>query len=308
LSYGQEQGLSKPSGGGAEPGEERQSLLLFQNSPSEVCAVPIELVSRIERVHPEEVENLAGRRTMQYQGASIPLVMLRDTAAVGELSEAQRWVVVIFEIGGSPVGLLAAEPLDMVEAVLKIDQVTLRQPGLAGSAILKGRTTLVLNIFELAGNVRPEWSAAAPRGAIHGGEATCPTVLVAEDSEFFRGQIRRLIEAVGYRVLDAEDGQAAWELLDRHAGEIALVATDVEMPRMDGLSLTRQIRADGRFDELPVIALFSLAGEEEVARGMAAGVSEYQVKLDPEEFVQSIRRAVRGHAGDVVAEKCLSGR
>ena len=67
-------------------------------------------------------------------------------------------------------------------------------------------------------------------------------------------------------MLDAEDGQAAWELLDRNAGEIALVATDVEMPRMDGLSLTRQIRADGRFDDLPVIALSSLAGEEEVAR------------------------------------------
>jgi two-component system chemotaxis sensor kinase CheA len=308
LSYGQAQGLSKSTGAESGSGEERQSLLLFQNAPSEVCAVPIELVSRIERVRPEQVENLAGRRTMQYQGASIPLVTLRDTAAVGELSEAQRWVVVIFEIGGSPVGLLAAEPLDMVEAVLKIDQVTLRQPGLAGSAILQGRTTLILNIFELAGNVRPEWGAAASRAAIHGPEATCSTVLVAEDSEFFRGQIRRLIEAVGYRVLDAEDGQAAWELLDRHAGEIALVATDVEMPRMDGLALTRQIRADGRFDELPVIALSALAGEEEVARGMAAGVSEYQVKLDPEEFVQSVRRAVGGHAGDVVAEQCFSGR
>ena len=49
--------------------------------------------------------------------------------------------------------------------------------------------------------------------------------------------------------------------------------------------------------ELPIIALSSLAGEEEVARGMAAGVSEYQVKLDPEEFVQSIRKTMeRIHA------------
>lgn len=303
LSSGQAQGLSKPSGAELESAEERQSLLVFQNAPSEACAVPIELVSRIERVRPEQVENLAGRRTMQYQGASIPLVMLRDTAAVGELSEAQRWVVVIFEIGGSALGLLAAEPLDMVEVVLKIDQITLRQPGLAGSAVLKGRTTLILNIFELAGNARPEWGAAQST-PIHGPEAACPTVLVAEDSDFFRGQIRRLIEAVGYRVLDAEDGQAAWEILDRHAGEITLVATDVEMPRMDGLSLTRQIRADGRFDELPIIALSSLAGEEEIARGMAAGVSEYQVKLDPEEFVQSVRKAVRRNTGDLAAEKC----
>ena len=58
------------------------------------------------------------------------------------------------------------------------------------------------------------------------------------------------------------------------------MATDVEMPRLDGLALTRRIRADGRFAGLPIIALSSLAGEEEIARGMAAGVSEYQVKLE----------------------------
>ena len=117
-------------------------------------------------------------------------------------------------------------------------------------------------------------------------------MLVADDSDFFRGQIQRLVEAVGCRVLAAEDGQAAWEILDQHAGEVALVATDVEMPRLDGLALTRQIRADQRFAELPIIALSSLAGEEEIARGMAAGVTEYQVKLNADELVESIRKAV----------------
>jgi two-component system chemotaxis sensor kinase CheA len=119
-----------------------------------------------------------------------------------------------------------------------------------------------------------------------------PTVLVADDSEFFRGQIQRLVEAVGCRVLAAEDGQAAWELLDRHAGEVDLVATDVEMPRLDGLELTQRIRADGRFAELPIIALSSLAGEEEIARGLAAGVNEYQVKLNKDELLESVRKAV----------------
>jgi len=97
---------------------------------------------------------------------------------------------------------------------------------------------------------------------------------------------------VGCRVLAAEDGQAAWEILDQHAGEVDLLATDVEMPRLDGLALTRQIRADGRFAGLPIIALSSLAGEEEIARGMAAGVSEYQIKLNREELTKSIRKAV----------------
>lgn len=292
LSDGKTQSMTATAA--AEPGavEEKQSLLLFHNAPLEPCAVPIELVSRVERVRPDQVESLAGRRTMHYQGASIPLVSLRDSAAVGELSADQGWIVVIFEIGGAPLGLLAAEPLDMIEEILQIDETTLRQPGIAGSAILRGRTTLIVDIFELVEKIRPASAPARRNASMHRTENSHSTVLVAEDSEFFRGQIQRLIEAVGYRVIAAEDGQAAWEILDRNAGEIALVATDVEMPRLDGLSLTRQIRADGRFDELPVIALSSLAGEEEIARGMAAGVSEYQVKLDPDELVASIRKAI----------------
>jgi len=215
----------------------------------------------------------------------------------------------------------------MVDAHLALDPVTLRQNGIAGSAILNGATTLVLDIFELAGTVFRD--DATPPGEAHynsrgsarhdapasgpaGGEARpvpvkgdlessqptlgAPTVLVAEDSDFFRGQIIRLIEAVGYRVLAAADGEAAWEILDRHPGRISVVATDVEMPRLDGLGLTRRIRGDARFHSLPVIALSSLAGEEEIARGIECGVSEYQVKFDREQLLESIRRAIEAEA------------
>jgi len=257
---------------------EAHVLLLFHNAPAETCAVPIEQVSRIERVRASQIEYLGGRRTMQYRGSSLPLVSLHDTAAVGELSGDQRWVVIVFERLGRPLGLLAAEPLDMLETRVAIDTVTLRQRGIAGSAVVKERTILVLDIFELAAAACPETARAqAAPAAFQNAQGQAPTVLLADDSEFFRGQIQRLIEAVGCRVLAAEDGQAAWELLDHHAGEVDLVATDIEMPRLDGLALTRQIRADQRFAGLRVIALSSLAGEEEIARGMAAGVDEYQV-------------------------------
>ena len=70
---------------------------------------------------------------------------------------------------------------------------------------------------------------------------------------------------------------------------------------MDGLALTRMIRADSRFAGLPVIAISSLAGEEEVARGVAAGVTDYQVKLDRDLFLDSIRRSVEIRSGEVRA-------
>jgi two-component system chemotaxis sensor kinase CheA len=184
----------------------------------------------------------------------------------------------------------------MVEAALDIDSVTLRQRGIAGSAVLKGRTLMLLDIFELADATQPEGAQREKPPIMFGHAADrpgdMPTVLVADDSEFFRGQIQRLVEAVGCRVLAAEDGQAAWELLDLHAAEVDLLATDVEMPRLDGLALTQRIRADGRFAELPIIALSSLAGEEEIARGLAAGVDEYQVKLNKDELLESVRKAV----------------
>ncbi len=288
----------------AAAASEQHALLLFQNAPGESCAVPIEQVRRIERVKTGQIESLGGRRTMQYRGASMPLVTLSDTAAVGQLAESQRWVVITFEQMGRPVGLVAAEPLDMVEAKLDIDTVTLRQPGIAGSAVFKDRTILLLDIPEIASGVLPQTSPAAGSYAESGPQSTSGTILLAEDSDFFRGQIQRLMESVGYRVLAAPDGMAAWEMLDGQGGGVDLVATDVEMPRMDGLALTRRIRADQRFSGLPVIALSSLAGEEEIARGIAAGVNEYQIKLNQEELLESIGKAIRGNTA---AETCFSG-
>ena len=146
--------IRKPQAASEDAEGEMRSLLLFQNAPGEDCAVPIELVTRVERVRTAQVENLGGRRTMQYGGVSLPLVALRDVAAVDELVETQQWVVVVFDCAGQTLGLLAAEPLDMIETRVVMDTATLRQPGVAGSALLNGRTTLMLDIFELADKFR----------------------------------------------------------------------------------------------------------------------------------------------------------
>ncbi len=298
---------------------EQRSLLLFHNAPGERCAVPIELVNRIERVRPEQIQMLGGRRTMRYGQGILPLWTLGDAACVGNLDESQSWVVIVFDQAGRTQGLLAAEPMDMIQARAVFDLDTLRQRGIAGSGLLEGKTTLLVDLLELAGqdSAKPAERAGAAGGGpgTGGGQpeaaspldagleaasrsngAKAPTILVAEDSDFFRGQIRRMIEAVGYQVLAAPDGQAAWELLDAHAGVVGAVATDLEMPRMDGLALTQRIRADQRFARLPIIALSSLAGEEEIAEALAAGVTEYQVKLDQEAFLEGIRRVLEDRA------------
>jgi two-component system chemotaxis sensor kinase CheA len=114
-------------------------------------------------------------------------------------------------------------------------------------------------------------------------------ILVVEDSQFFRSQVKHFIEDAGYPVIEAEDGVSAWELLQERAAEIGLIVTDIEMPRMNGFELTRQVKQDPRFAGLPVIALTSLAGAEDRARGKEVGIDEYQVKLDRDNLIQSIK-------------------
>ena len=284
---------------------QQQAFLTFRNTPAEYCAAPLDLVQRVLQVENGQIEWVGGRRTLQHRGVSLPLVTLKDAANVSELQSEQEKAVVIFNVAGREVGLLAGMPVDVVESPALIDELTLRQRGVLGSVILDGHTTLLANIYELVEAVYPargdrdEWVSGpvAQSGPMAQSELLAPdgdlpgagVVLLAEDSDFFRGQIRRFLEEGGFSVLAAGDGQAALELLHQNLAQVCLVLTDVEMPRMDGLALTRAIRADPRTAALPVIALTSLAGEEDIARGKAAGVDDYQIKLDRARLLEGIR-------------------
>lgn len=275
-----------------EESSEEHSLLTFRNAPHEYCAIPMDLVVRILQVQNEQIEWAGGRRTMQYRNASLPLVTLKDTAQVSELLPNQEKAVVIFNVLGHEVGLLAGMPVDVLETKAVIDHKTLHQKGVLGSAILDGNTTLILDIFEMVATLHPDWAAEAEQNGTQS-TGSGDVILLAEDSDFFRGQVRRYLESDGYSVISAVDGQEAWELLQSNSDKVRLVLTDIEMPRMDGLGLTRTIRADQRYTVLPIIALTSLASEEDNSRGYSAGVNEYQVKLDREKLLEGIRNLLQ---------------
>jgi two-component system chemotaxis sensor kinase CheA len=263
----------------AEQRQDTHSLLLFQNAADETCAVPLDLVLRVERIASGQIETTGGRRTMQYRGATLPLVTLADAAAVKPIGPEQELAVVVFNVHSREVGLLGAMPVDVIETKAAVDQTTLRQTGVAGSAIIRDRTVLMVDLHELAHAVYPQWAAERPvlAAAADGGRHT---VLLAEDSDFFRAQVKKYLTEDGFKVLDAADGELAWLLLQENAGKVDAVVTDIEMPRLGGLGLTQRIRADQRFTRLPVIGLTSLAGEDDIAKGKAAGIDDYQIKLD----------------------------
>lgn len=266
--------------------QDLQSFLLFRNGPDEQCAVSLDLVQRIEQVKASEIEMAAGRRVMKYRGRTMPIFTLKDVADVGPLPDLKELIAIVFEIADKEVGLLVTSPVDAVETKVLVDHTTLRQKGIMGSTIINEMTTLIIDIFELVETMHPEWFAERPKVAAQ--DKTKLGVLLAEDSDFFRTQVKKFIEEEGYRVFAAEDGQKAWELLQQNAEKISLVVTDIEMPNMDGYGLTKALKADQRFSHLPVIALTSLAGDEDIAKGKAAGIDDYQIKLDREKLLKGM--------------------
>jgi two-component system chemotaxis sensor kinase CheA len=267
--------------------QDRQALLLFRSAREERFAVPLSLVDRVERIKQAQIERIGRRRVLQYRGGSLPLLSIDEVASVLPLADQENLLVIVFHLMGRDVGLLASGPVDAVEVAPTVDAMTLKQTGIMGSAIIGDTTTMLVDIFELVQAIHPEWVVDAIEA---GQDETTPMVLIVDDSEFFRNQVRHYLEQAGYQVLGAIDGVDAWQMLEAHHSDISMVVTDIEMPNMDGFELTRRIKGSRQFGHLPVIALTTLASGEDQARGKAAGMEEYHIKLDRERLVDAVRR------------------
>lgn len=136
---------------------ERQSLLVFRSSEQEQFAVSLDLVDRIEKINQANIEDLGGKRVMQYRGGSLPLICVHDVAMVQPLADGEDLLVIVFNYGSKAVGLLAIGPIDGLELNVDIDNVTLKQTGIQGSAIINGHTTMLVDVPELIDNIFPEW-------------------------------------------------------------------------------------------------------------------------------------------------------
>jgi len=269
--------------------KDKQALLIFRSSETEHFAVPLNQVERIEKIHRSDIEELGGKRVMQYRGGSLSLICVNDVAIVHPLADHDNLLVIVFNIANQSVGLLAIGPIDALEIGVEIDDVTLKQTGIMGSVIIDKHTTMLVNVFELVQTLFPSWFENQEIFDVETtGASEAPTILIAEDSNFFRNQVKGYMTEAGYNVLEGEDGRIAWHVLQENKDKISMLVTDIEMPNMNGFELTQTIRSDPRFSNLPIIALTTLAGEEDVAKGKAVGIDEYHIKLDKERLMASV--------------------
>ena len=131
-----------------------------------------------------------------------------------------------------------------------------RIAGVSGASVLPdGSIVLILNPVQLASRQRAPAAMAAADATLVAPVATAPVVMVVDDSITVRKITSRLLEREGYRVITARDGVDALEQLKKERPAVMLI--DIEMPRMDGFDLTRNVRGDPRTMEIPIIVISS---------------------------------------------------
>jgi two-component system chemotaxis sensor kinase CheA len=253
--------------------------------------VPTAQVERCIRLGAHEQRMLAAQPVLRWGDRDLPLASL---AALLELPAAEAAVdrpsCLVLHSAGHAVALAVDEVVGELEVLSKpVDAGLTATPLIAGAAVLgDGRTVVILNGAELVrAALRP-----GRGGALTLGPAAVPaharTILLAEDSITSRTLLKNILEVAGYRVEVAADGAQALHKL--RAGPFDLVVSDVEMPNLDGIGLTRAIRAEPRFAQLPVVLVTSLASPADRERGAEAGADAYIIKsgFDQADLIQTI--------------------
>ncbi len=282
--------MAKAAEEAAEAAKDKAAMLTFSNSDTEHFAAPLNIVERIERIPTSSIEVIGGSKVVQYRGGSLPLYELSQVADFKPLPEKEQQEVIVFKIKDRELGLMVTPPIDALEVVLDVDESTLKQSAISGSMIINEHTTLLVDIFEMIKVLNPEWFQEDIKVAQEMAESGEKIILFAEDSAFFRNQVKSFMEDDGFKVIEAEDGLIAWELLKERVDEIDIVVTDLEMPNMDGFELTKRIKNDPSYAHLDVIALTSLASEAHIEKGRKVGIDEYEIKLDREKLMKIIRK------------------
>ncbi|CUA96625.1 chemotaxis protein [Thiomonas bhubaneswarensis] len=132
-------------------------------------------------------------------------------------------------------------------------------------------------------------------------------VLTADDSFVARSQIEKALQALQAPFVSTKTGKEAWDRLQALAAEaqaegkrvedkVQLVLTDLEMPEMDGFTLTRKIKQDDRFKNIPVVIHSSLSGSANEDHARSVGADAYVAKFVADELAQTIRRVLAAHA------------
>lgn len=118
-----------------------------------------------------------------------------------------------------------------------------------------------------------------------------PSILAVDDSPSMRQMVQFTLKSAGYQVVEAVDGVDAWEKAGRQ--HFDLVLTDQNMPRMDGLSLIKSLRAMPAYRSVPILMLTTESSDAMKSQGRAAGATGWLVKpFDPQKLIEVVKKVI----------------
>jgi chemosensory pili system protein ChpA (sensor histidine kinase/response regulator) len=263
-----------------------------------VMGVPASLVELVRRVPVSELAAAYSAGEFNYNGQMLPFFWAGALLQVSRVStepSGRTASVAIFRSAGRHVALHVDEVLGNQEVVVKnLGPQLSRLPGLAGMSVLaSGAVVLIYNPVALSVSYAAQAQAfsaaeAVPVTGLPATSAQLPLVLVVDDSITVRRVTQRLLKREGFRVALASDGLQALEALQLEKPSVVL--TDIEMPRMDGFDLVRNIRGDARLSDLPVIMITSRIAEKHRDYARELKVDHYLGKPYPEDELIALVR------------------
>jgi two-component system, chemotaxis family, sensor kinase CheA len=263
----------------ASSGEQLTSLLVFRAGSTQPKAVPLGLVTRLEEIATDKIELSNGRYMVQYREQLMPLVQMEGV----NVGTSGSQPILVFADDGRSMGLVVDEIIDIVEERLHIEVAGSGQ-GILGSAVIKGQATEVIDVGHFLPMAFSDWFTRKEMRP----SATSQSVLLVDDSAFFRNMLAPVLKAAGYRVRVVPNAQEGLTAL-RSGQTFDVVLTDIEMPDMNGFEFAETIRADAHLSAMPIIGLSSLVSPAAIERGRLAGFHDYVAKFDRPGLIAALK-------------------
>ncbi len=266
--------------------------------------LPITHVEHTLRIHPDDIKTVGNKSIIPIDGQAVSLVYLSDilglpqtsaTAMQGNRPERITLPAAVLGGGDKRIACIVDHIANEQDVLVKSLGKQLRRiPNISGATILgDGKVVPILNVNEIiassAGKSIPAIMSQTIETLKH---KVKKSVLIVEDSFTSRTLLKNILEASGYHIITAIDGEDGYSQLLTQPFDA--VVSDVEMPKMNGFELTRKIREHETLAAMPVVLVTSLDSREDKEKGMDAGANAYIVKssFDQSNLLEVLERLI----------------
>lgn len=275
-----------------------QDFLLFKLPPDQIYALPSHFAHRLEEISRSDIQHVSKQPLIIYRDATMPIIDLGEVCASQSCfstvqtptdSSEKTLALVVVQWHGSLLGLVVDSIVDVLSHKGRIAQLPHETSNIQGTLILEENVVPVIDLLSLLNERFP--TAQVSPNAEH--PITKNSVMVVDDSNFYRRHVTQLLEHAGFYVSTADSGFDCLEQLRSGSGKgVSLIVSDIEMPGMSGIDLAREIRSDESLRHLKVIALSTRNDSTTVDSSLLAGFDLYLEKLNPKILLESVKKLV----------------